>query len=313
LVEKAEKIISGEQMNGRSERKNYLLFASSQALERFLKRKICPTAENGIEYCTMERFAGNRILFTAEHAQTKRIAIEGLGTREYVGVGDKNTGVLAKIGAYYLRSAYLIPLFIRTEADASRPPEDLGKGLRLFVSVKRGGRDYEQKTSYVQIHKNRSMLPKLVKYHQTIKKLNPGAIISVHGISKKRKFDLLFGFGNDYECIGGKREAFRFKTEFTNYLDQIFREFGVRANLKIAVSTWRFTGSQNHVLTKHVIEHNHNIKDPKKKRVGLQVELNLRGRVSKGDGNMPTIPYQLVLQALGDFVYKWNNKIDSCN
>ena len=76
MVEKAEKIISGERMNVGSERKNYMIFASSQALERFLKRKICPTAENGIEYCTMERFTGNRILFTAEHAQTKRIAIE---------------------------------------------------------------------------------------------------------------------------------------------------------------------------------------------------------------------------------------------
>jgi len=292
----------------KKERKNYLLFASSDALKRFLKRKICPRASNGIEYCVMERFAGNRILFTAEHAQTERIMMKGLGAREYVGVGDKNTDILAKLGAYYLRSAYLMPLFIRTEADASRPPEDLGKGLRLFVTVKRGGRDVGRKTSYLQIHKNPSMLPKLENYHKTIEKLNPYTIISIHGLNIKREFDLLFGFGENYECIGGRREAFRFKNEFTDYLDRMFRELSVRANLKIGVSTWRFTGSQNYVLTKHVIEHNRAqaANDPKKKRIGLQAELNLRGRVTKSDDEIPTIPYQLVAQALGDFVYKWN-------
>lgn len=289
-----------------NERKNYLFFASSDALERFLKRKISPRAGDGIECCVMERFAGNRVLFTAEHAQTERIMVKGFGARGYVGVGDKNTDILAKLGAYYLRSAYLMPLFIRTEADAARPPEDLGKGLRLFVTVKRGGRDAGRKTSYVQIHANSSMLPKLLEYHKTIEKLNPHTIISVHGLNIKRKFDLLFGFGAGYECIGGKQEAFRFKNEFTDYLDRMFRDLGVRANLKIGVSTWRFTGSQNYVLTRHIIKHNKNVSDPKKKRIGLQAELNLRGRVTKSDDDIPTIPYQVVVQALGDFVYRWN-------
>ncbi len=284
------------------ERKNYLIFGSSDAMNRFFKRKISPTVTESIEYCVMEKFRVCRVLFTAEHAQTDRIPLPEVGKKAYIGVGDKNTGVLAKIGAYYLRSAYIMPRFIRTDADASRPPEDLGKGLRLFVRPKYA----DQKTMYVPIHSNRSFLPKLKEYHSIIKKIDPRVIISIHGISIKRKFDLLFGFGEDYKCIGGKKEAFRFRSEFTDYLDRVFRETGVRANLKIGVSTWRFTGSQNYVLTKHVIDYNK--KAPlKKKRIGLQVEMNLRGRMMRGDEGIPTFPYQLTIQTLGDFLYKWKN------
>lgn|GEM_PF-1864621 len=288
------------------ERKNYLLFGSLEAFDRFFKRKISPTSNESVEYCIMEKFSSNRVLFTAEHSQTKRAMLKELGPRAYLGIGDKNTDILAKIGAYYLRSAYLLPLFIRTEADASRPPEDLDKGLRLFVRASYAG----HKTTYIPIHANRSFLPRLNEYHKTIEKLSPNVIISVHGLNVKREFDLLFGFGEDYECIGGKKEAFRFRNEFTYYLDSVFRETGIRSNLKIAVSTWRFTGSQNYVLTKHIIEHNHTVKDPKKKRFGLQIEFNLRGRVDKEGSEFPTIPYQLAVQALGDFVFKWNTSKD---
>jgi hypothetical protein len=294
------------------QRKNYIVFGSSEAMNRFFRRKISPTVNDSVEYFVMEKFRGNRILFTAEHAQTKRIGLEGAGKKAYIGIGDKNTEVLAKIGAYYLRSAYIVPRFIRTEADASRPPEDLGIGLRLFVKPSYAG----QKTMYIPIHSNKSFLVRLNEYHRTIEQLDPRAIISVHGISMKREFDLLFGFGEDYETIGGKKEAFRFRHEFTEYLDSIFRETGIRANLKIAVSTWRFTGSQNHVLTKHIIEHNRTKSkgDPRKKRIGFQVEMNLRGRHTKGDDDLPTIPYQLTIQALGDFIYKWkNNNVNNNN
>lgn len=293
--------------------KNFLLFDSSEALERFLKRKMFPTTEDGIEYCIMERFAGNKILFTAEHAQTKSIEMKEFGPQAYAGLGDKNTDILAKLGAYYLRSAYIMPLFVRTDADAARPPEDLGKGLRLFVKLMYA----KQRTAFIPIHTNPSMLPKLNRYHELIDRLNPQVIISLHGLSVKREFDLLFGFGSDYETIGGKKEAFRFRDEFTNYLDGLFRQLGVHASLRIAVSTWRFTGSQNYVLTKHIIEHNKLIDnkrvtdkllETRKKRIGLQVEFNWRGRVSEADISVPTVPYQLVVQALGDFVYKWKNE-----
>lgn len=287
------------------DRKNYLVFGSSDAMKRFFSRKLSPTTTDAIEYCSMERYRGNRILFTAEHAQTKRIPLGEVSKRAYIGIGDKNTGVLAKIGAYYLRSAYLMPIFIRTDADASRPPQDLGIGLRLFVRPSYAG----QKTMYIPIHSNRGFISKLHEYHRTIDRLDPRVIISVHGISIKREFDLLFGFGEDYDTIGGKKEAFRFRHEFTEYLGRVFRETGVKANLKIAVSTWRFTGSQNHVLTEHIIEHNRSAasNDPKRRRIGFQVEMNLRGRMTREDEELPTIPYQLAIQALGDFIYRWSN------
>jgi len=284
-----------------ADRKNYLVFESSDEFEKFLKRKISPTVENGVEYCTLERYPANRILFTAEHAQTKKLMMRELGPKAYVGIGDTNTDILAKLGAYYLRSAYIVPLFIRTEADASRSPEDLGKGLRLFVKPLYA----KQKTTYVPIHTNASMLPQLMKYHQTIEKLDPSAIISVHGISVKRENDLIFGFGEDFKCIGGKKEAFKFKDEFTNHLDSVFNKQGVRESLKIKVSTWGFTGSQNYVLTKHVVEHNKSVRDPKNKRIGIQLELNWRGRAAENDYGIPTTSYQLLIQALGDFMFRW--------
>jgi len=40
----------------------------------------------------------------------------------------------------------------------------------------------------------------------------------------------------------------------------------------------------------------------------MQVEFNWKGRVKEGDA-VPTIPYQIVVQALGDFVYRWKNKM----
>lgn len=289
----AEKKVIGKKMN-------YFLFGSSAALERFLKRKMAATVEDKIEWCVMEKFPGNRILFTAEHAATKKLPMGEFGDRAYVGIGDKNTGILAKLGAYYLHSAYLTPLFLRTEADAARPIEDLGKGLRLFVKIFYA----KQKTTYVPIHAYPSMLPYLKRYHQLIEQLNPKAIVSVHGMHVKRKFDVLFGFGEGYEAIGGKRQAFKFKNEFTDYLDKIFGLVGLSSRLQIAVSTWLLKGSRNYILTKHVIEHN---KKHGKKRLGLQVEFNWRGRVMEGDRAVPTIPYQLVVQSLGDFVYKWMN------
>lgn len=284
-------------------RNNYLLFGSSSDLERFFSRKICPIIGKDIDYCVMQNYDAKRILFTAEHAQTERHMLPHLGGRAYAGVGDKNTDALAKIGAYYLRSAYILPLFIRTEADASRPPEELGNGLRLFVKPKYAS----QETTYIPIHKDRAASKKLEEYHNTIGRLNPKTIVSVHGIGEKREFDLLFGFGEDYEAIGGKKEAFRFKNQFTEFLDDVFREASIRTNLKIGVSTWRFTGSQNYTLTRHVIEHNRRTTHEKDKRLGMQIELNFRGRVDKKDRELPTFPYQLMVQALGDFVYRWGN------
>jgi len=276
----------------------YLTFDSSESLRAFFTRKLNPTEKNNIEFCVMEKFPVNKILFTAEHAVCNKIPMKKFGKKAYIGIGDKNTDLLAKLAAFSIRSAYMIPKFLRTEADASRSPEELGLGLRLFSKIfySKG-----QSTTYIPIHTDPSYLPYLQGYHRTIEELDPRTIISIHGMHIKRKFDLLFGFGENYEAIGGKKEAFRFKNEFNSFLDNVFKKLGLRGNLNIAVSTWFLTGSRNYVISNHVIEHN---KKSENKRIGMQVEFNWRGRVKKGD-LVPTLAYQVVVQALGDFIFKW--------
>jgi len=279
----------------------YLTFNSSESLNSFLKRKIEPTITDDIEYCAMEKFSTNKILFTAEHAIADRVELKEFGRKAYANVGDINTGILAKLATFNLRSAYLVPLFLRTEADASRPPEDLGKGLRLFTRV---FHSKTQTTTFIPIHNNQKFLPSLERYHKIIEQLNPSAIVSVHGMSVKRKFDVLFGFGENYNSIGGKKQAFKFKNEFAVFLDRIFNELKLNS-LQIAVSTWLLAGSRNYVLTKHVTEYN---KKHEKKRIGMQVEFNWRGRVREDDP-VPSLSYQIVVQALGDFVLQWVKQV----
>jgi len=282
------------------ERKSYLLFESYDALERFLSRKVSVTEEDAVEYCKMEKYPVSKILFTAEHDKTTRVHLKQISETAYAGLGDTNTGTLAKIGAYYLRSGFLVPKFVRTDADPSRPPGELGKGLRLFVKQKRTGNSPVS----IPIHKRASMMPKLMRYHEVIDEMDPDVIMSVHGVSAKRDFDMVFGFGKDFNYIGGKREAFRFRDQFSQELDRVFSELGISANLDIRVSTWRFMGHKNYVLSHHVDEYN---KNNGRKRIGMQVEFNHRGRVSKEDDRLPTIPYQMAIQVLGDFMYKWKN------
>lgn len=257
-----------------------------------------PTVSNNIEYTILEKFRFNRILFTAEHAAVKKVELKEFGENAYITVGEKNTDLLAKLAAFHIRSAYILPLFSRIDADASRDPEDIGKGLTLLTRI---WRSKKQKRTRVLIHSNPNFLPYLNHYHKTIEKLNPKAIISIHGMNVKREFDVLFGFAENYGAIGGKRQAFQFKYRFLNFLEDIFHQLKLKPP-KIAVSTWLFTGSRNHVLNKHVVEHNKFSND---KRIGMQVEFNWRGRVDREDWDRPSIRYQVFIQALANFVFKW--------
>ena len=277
----------------------FLVFRSSKDLESFFKRKFEPIRGGGIEYCVFSNYKKNRLLFTAEHAVTKKVFLPSLGKEAYAGVGDVNADILAKLGAFFNKGAYIMPLFCRTDADASRDPKDLGKGLRLFVHTHK---TKKQKYVFLPIHRKREFLPYLLNYHKTIESLNPKFLISVHGISVKRKFDLILGFGENYMGIGGKKNAFRFKIEFLEFLDEVFHSLGMENNLEIAVSTWRFTGSMNFVLTSHVIDYNKKNPD---KRFGFQVEFNYKGRVYNSDKRLPSPEYQITIQALGLFSLLW--------
>jgi len=278
----------------------FLRFTNSQALEAFLRRKLDPVIVNKVEFCVLDKYKFNRLLFTAEHAVTKRIYLPHLSKKAYIGIGDKNTDILAKIGAVFMRSAYILPLFCRTEADASRNPEELGKGLRVYARI---FYSKKQKFTFIPIHTDPSYYPFLKFYNSMIEELNPKVLISVHGINKARKFDILLGFGKNYMGIGGKKNAFRFKLEFINFLDKVFSKIGLKNNLEIAVSTWRFTGSTNFILSKHVIDYNKKI--GKNIRMGFQVEFNYKGRASDNDKKLPSLQYQIAVQALGLFSVKW--------
>ncbi len=278
-------------------KKVYLTFNSKKSFESFFKRKTSPILEDEIEYCILNHYNSNRILFTAEHANSKTFRMKK-DKSIVINVGDRNTDILAKIGSFHLLSAYIFPHFNRIDADAARDPRDLGKGLVLFTRV--CSNKSKIKVVYVPIHRNKQYYQKLIKYHSIIESLNPKAIISVHGIHAQRKFDFLLGFGGDYACIGGKKNAFLFKRMFIQRLKDAFEEVGLKFDLKIGVSTWRWTGSKNYVLNKHVIQHN---RKNKMKRIGVQIEMNYRGRVSSN--NFPSKEYQIGIQVLGETMLYW--------
>ena len=271
-----------------------LTFRTQRQLNDFLGRKISPTFMGEIEFCIFDKFKHNRILFTAEHAAWKKLRLPKFGKNAYVVVGERNTDLLAKLAALHLRSAYLIPWICRINADPARDPKELGKGLTLFSRVWKG----EKKVTRILIHRDKDYFSKLERYHQLIASLNPKAIISIHGMNMKRKFDLLLGFGKNYGAIGGKKNAFKFKHEFHSFLENILWRMGLKS-LDIAVSTWLLVGSRNYVITRHIIEHN------KKggNRIGVQAEFNWKGRVGKGE-NL-SVEYQVAVQALGEFMLKW--------
>lgn len=273
-------------------------------MDRVLEKKLKPVEEDGIEYCILDGFKDNRILFTAPHAFTSRIRMKKFGEGAYIGIGDKNTGKLARLAALHTNTAYIIPKVLRTEVDPSRPPEDLGKDLKLLVPILHS--EKEKKTIYIPIHQNKSLEYILDRYHKLIGSFKPRGIVFIHGMHSRHKFDILLGFGENYIGINGKDKAFKFKKELINKTQRLFQKFGIKQELNIEVSKWLFVGKNNYPLEKYVIEYN---KKHKKKRIGVNAEFNLRGRTSKEDKNLPTIRYQLALQTLADLTVEWNKKL----
>jgi len=268
---------------------SFLIFAEKQEFEFFIKRKVFPIFFKNIEVGILSGYSFKRILFTAEHAKSDRIEVVIGGKRELVAVGDKNTDILAKLGALNLSSAYLIPWFLRTEIDASRNPAEIGKGLRLLTSV-----IGKNRRVFIEIHKNIEKREELETYHKLISLLNPSIIISIHGMHKKRKYDVILGFGENYSAIGGKKNAFDFKYRFLDYLDKVFNDLKLKTDLEVGIGKFHYSGTVNYVLQKHVIEKN---------KIGVQVEFNLKGRLNKENG-LPTVTYQILIQALGRFMYE---------
>ena len=264
-----------------------LVFDSRNELVDFLRRKLQPTKVGEIEFQSLENYPARRILFTAEHPKVNHFPeLEAW-------VGEKDTDLLAKLAALHLRSAFLVSWIPRHEADAARDPAQLGKGLRLWLKTRNG------KTIFVPIHRNPAYFGKLVFFHKKIQELKPRILVSIHGTHRSRKFDLLLGFGANYEGIGGKKAALEFKLKFLDYLDKVFSELGLREDFKVGVGKLRFAGGVNYVLDKHVVEFN---KSSGEKRIGVQAEFNwkIRGEDLKYS--------QVVVQALGEFLLQNFNK-----
>jgi len=270
-------------------------FDSSEQMENKLK-ELKPIEKEKIEYCILDGFKNNKIIFTAPHALTDRIYLKHLGKNAYVGIGDKNTGKLAKLAALYTNTSYIIPKVVRTEVDMARSPEDIGKNLKLLAPI---FYSKTEKKTYISIHQNKKLRPILERYYNIIDNFDPKSIIFIHGMHKRHNFDLLLGFGQDFAGIGGKQNAFKFKKELGNKIQE-----KIKQKFKIGVSNWLFVGKNNYLFKKNITDYN---KRHKEKKIGINLEFNLRGRITKDDKNMPTPQYQIAVQILANLVVEWTN------
>jgi len=200
-----------------------------------------------------------------------------------------------------LKAAFLISRLSRIEADPCRPIRNLGKNEKILINVYKS-KDRGKK--YFHIHRNKGYALFLKKYHFMVEKFNPSALISVHGMSEEgHSPDILLGFGKNYRIIGGMDDALQFKKLFIKNLDENFSRLKIENKLKINISKWLFTGEKNYVISKHVIDYN---KISKKKRFGMHVECNERGR--KLLGNSIRKDYQIAAQVLADTILEWLKK-----
>ena len=272
------------------------VFDNAENMDNFLKKIPRKKLEN-IECGILKNFNKNRVLFTAEHSVTSVIKTPKYGKESFIRMGDKNTDKLALIMASRIKSGSLIPKFSRVDADACRPIDNLGKDERILMKV------YNSNAKMIRyrIHRNKDYAPLLIKYHSMIEKLNPSAIISVHGMREKRHPpDILLGFGKDYRIIGGIKKALEFKKYYIKNVNEAFKQFKIKNELKINISKWLFTGEKNYVLNKYVIQYN------KKKRFGMHVEFNMRGRIV--NKNFIRKDYQIASQVLADTILEWMEK-----
>ena len=262
-----------------------------------------PKIRERIEHNEFSGFAKKRLLITAEHALTKTIRVDD----GRIFIGDRNTGILARITAFGTSSAYAIPRFNRYYADASRNPSLLGKGVpyRAKVKVLKGGK-IRWETKIINTHISVKYAGSLAEYHRTIEALNPRAILSIHGKSSpsaKKKFHMLLGAGPDYEYMGGKRNAFRFRRRFREKIKEVLSKMQLDErgpllgeDINSGLSR-RLSGRRNFILKKFVAQHN----ESGRKRIGLQVELDDTGR-KLGPNKNVAYEYQIALQVIADML-----------
>ena len=96
------------------------------------------------------------------------------------------------------------------------------------------------------------------------------------------------------------------KNLYIKNLNEALPQLKLENKLKINISKWLFTGEKNYVLSRHVIQHN---KNNKRKRFGMHVEFNARGRILNEESVGKN--YQIAAQVLADTVLEWLTAIRS--
>lgn len=268
-------------------------------LARF-NRNFSPSVEHCLTFETLKNYDNNRILITAEHAKTARIKSPEHGKEAYIPIGDANTGELARLGAWHLQSAYMIPQVLRTEIDLSRSLEANDLTLTVFPI----GAEEQDKKIEVPLNTAKNLIHVSEFYHKKIEGLNPKAILAYHGMHSKHKMDILLGFGPDRNYIGGAKNAFAFKELFEDRLNQTLKELKIRTDISIKVAKSLFTGAKNYTLYRHVGEYN---KKNKEKRLGIHVEFNRYGRKMNAYPELPKLRYQIAAQVLAECAGEWKS------
>ena len=272
----------------------YLVFRTPEEMNEFFEKNLKVREKMKIEYAILSNFKKNRVVFCAPHAVTERIYV---GNGKYIGIGDKNTEKLAKIAALRIGSVYISPKFSRREADLTRDPRKLGNGIKLLAPL------YGKKVSktYVSIHTNKKFMKSLEFYHGLIGRLNPKALVFIHGMHRRSKADVVLGLGKNMEYFIGEDFAKKFLEDFKLGTSEALKKFSISRELKIRIAR-TYRGIDDYGLKTHVLNHN---LESKKKRVGMNVEFNLRGRVTKKYKELPSVEYQLTVQVLADTLLKW--------
>jgi hypothetical protein len=259
--------------------------------------KFSPKLENRVEYEILKNYMQDRILITAEHAETKKLFLPEYGKTAFVGIGDKNTDKLAKLASNKIKCAYMISRILRTQVDLSRPYKDFRKA-RLYAGL--FNVKFHKKTK-ILIHKDIAKANILLFYHKRIEELNPRAIMSFHGMHLRYKPDILLGFGPGRRYFD---KPFEFREFFQSRLTNALESLKLENNMDIKISKKLFTGTKNYTLYKHIKEFNDEQR-PKKKRLGIHVEFNLRGRIRKSTNELPGLRYQVASQVLAESLRQW--------
>lgn len=239
---------------------------------------------------SFSEYGAARLLTVAEHAAATEILIEYEGKAAFVGVGDRNTDVLAALGAARAGGACIYPTIIRTKLDLARDPA--AEGLMLTVRHMKGAVN-------VPISRERTLAHISDTYHRMIKKFAPSVIVAYHGMHRSYNTDVLLGFGPAHEYIGGKKGAFAFRRVFRSALNEELKKRGMKT-LTVKIARSHFTGANNYTLFHHVKEYNDAARG---KRLGIHAEFNRRGRVN-ADG-LPSAEYQIAAQLLAQCAMEW--------